>query len=78
MASEEDARKTIVSMNSTTFLKRTLSVAEAKPQLREKRGYQGERNDFVGIRKQGRSGRCGLEERRGVFGRSRGLGRGRR
>jgi RNA recognition motif-containing protein len=42
MASEEDARKAMAELNGTTFMERTLSVAEAKPQQpRERRGFSG-------------------------------------
>jgi RNA recognition motif-containing protein len=42
MATEEDARKAIEALNGTTFMERTLSVAEAKPQQpREHRGFGG-------------------------------------
>jgi len=42
MANKEDARKAMAELNGTTFMERTLSVAEAKPQQpRERRGYGG-------------------------------------
>ena len=42
MATEDDARKAIDALNGTTFMERTLSVAEAKPQQpRERRGFGG-------------------------------------
>jgi cold-inducible RNA-binding protein len=42
MASEEDAKKAIDALNGTTFMERTLSVAEAKPQKpRERQGFGG-------------------------------------
>ncbi len=50
MATEEDAKKAIASLNGTTFMERTLSVAEAKPQSRERRGFKGVRDDFSGKR----------------------------
>jgi RNA recognition motif-containing protein len=37
MASEEDAKKAIESLNGTAFMERTLSIAEARPQRKEKR-----------------------------------------
>ncbi len=44
MATEEDARKAIETLNGTTFMDRTLSVAEAKPQQpRERRSFGGGR-----------------------------------
>ncbi len=40
MANEEDARKAIEALNGTSFMERTLSVAEAKAHKpRERRGY---------------------------------------
>ena len=40
MATEEDAMKAITDLNGTTFMDRTISVAEAKPQQpRENRGF---------------------------------------
>ena len=42
MANKEDARKAMAELNGTTFMERTLSVAEAKPQQpRERRGFGG-------------------------------------
>jgi len=65
MATEEDAKKAIAELNGTTFMERTLSVAEAKPQQpRERRGFGGGGHGYGG----GRSG----------FGGNRGQGRGRR
>ncbi len=65
MATEEDAKKAIAELNGTTFMERTLSVAEAKPQQpRERRGFGGGGQGYGG----GRSG----------FGGNRGQGRGRR
>ncbi len=65
MATEEEAKKAITELNGTTFMERTLSVAEAKPQQpRERRGFGGGGHGFGG----GRSG----------FGGNRGQGRGRR
>jgi cold-inducible RNA-binding protein len=65
MATEEDAKKAVAELNGTTFMERTLSVAEAKPQQpREKRGFGGGGHGYGG----GRSG----------FGGNRGQGRGRR
>lgn len=49
MASEEDAKKAIASLNGTQFLERTLSVAEAKPQEpREQRGFERKRGGGFG------------------------------
>ncbi len=51
MANEEDAQKAIDSLNGSTFMDRTLSVAEAKPQKprdRERRSFGGERTGFGG------------------------------
>lgn len=51
MTTEEDAKKAIEALNGTTFMERTLSVAEAKPQEpREKRGFEGKRGGFGGRR----------------------------
>jgi RNA recognition motif-containing protein len=67
MATEEDARKAIEALNGSTFMDRTLSVAEAKPQQpREGRSFGG-----------GRPGGFG-GGRPGGFGGGRGQGRGRR
>lgn len=42
MATKEEARKAMTELNGTTFMERTLSVAEAKPQQpRERRGFGG-------------------------------------
>jgi len=42
MATEEDARKAIEALNGATFMDRTLSVAEARPQQpRERRSFGG-------------------------------------
>ena len=50
MASEEAAKKAIETLNGTTFMERSLSVAEAKPmEPREKRGgHEGKRGGFGG------------------------------
>src|SRR5512147_1182740 len=62
MTNEEDAKKAIAELNGTTFMERTLTVAEAKPQQpRERRGFGG-----------------GPGGGRGGFGGGRGQGRGRR
>ncbi len=62
MATEDDAKKAIESLNGSVFMERTLSVAEAKPQQpRERHGFE---------RKRGGGG--------GGFGGGRGTGRGRR
>jgi RNA recognition motif-containing protein len=51
MATEEDAGKAINALNGTTFMERTLSVAEARPQQpREGRGFGGGRGGFGGGR----------------------------
>ena len=64
MASKEDARKAMAELNGTTFMERTLSVAEAKPQQpRERRGIGG--------------GGFGGGGRGGFGGGGRGRGRGR-
>lgn len=57
MATEEDAKKAIEALDGTTFMERTLSVAEAKPQEpREKRRFEDKRGGF--------GGRKGTRERR--------------
>ncbi|MFH0933456.1 MAG: RNA-binding protein [Nitrospirota bacterium] len=62
MSSGEDANKAIAALNGKTFMDRTLSVAEAKPQQpRERHGFEGKRGGFGG-----------------GFGGGRGTGRGRR
>ncbi len=49
MASEDDAKKAISSLNGSQFMERTLSVAEAKPQeSRERRGFEKRRGGFGG------------------------------
>lgn len=49
MATEEDAKKAIDSLNGTSFMDRALTVAEAKPQQpRDKRGFGGGRGGFGG------------------------------
>ncbi len=51
MASDEDAKKAIASLNGTQFMERTLSVAEAKPQEpRERRGGFDRRKGSFGSR----------------------------
>jgi cold-inducible RNA-binding protein len=63
MATEEDAKKAIAELNGTTFMERTLSVAEARPQQpRERRGF-------------GRESRGGFGGGRGGYGGDRGQGR---
>ncbi|HKN19631.1 MAG TPA: RNA-binding protein [Dissulfurispiraceae bacterium] len=66
MATEEDAKKAIESINGTVFMEKTLSVAEAKPQA-----PKGNKGGF-GARRGGGGGGFG-----GGAG-SRGPGRGRR
>lgn len=64
MATEDDAKKAIESLNGSVFMERTLSVAEAKPQQpRERHGFE---------RKRGGGGFGG-----GGFGGGRGSGSGR-
>jgi len=47
MATSEDAKKAIETLNGTMFMERVLSVAEARPQTpRERRGPGGGRGDF--------------------------------
>lgn len=47
MTTEESAGKAITELNGTTFLDRTITVAEAKPlQPREKRSFGTERSGF--------------------------------
>lgn len=68
MASEDDARKAIEELNGTTFMERSITVAEAKPQQpREKRSFGGGG---------GRGGYGGGS--RGGYGGSGGQGSGRR
>ncbi|NTU42928.1 MAG: RNA-binding protein, partial [Nitrospirales bacterium] len=59
MASEEEAKKAIASLNGTQFMDRTLTVSEAKPpQQRESRGgFGGGRGGFGGGRGEGRGRR---------------------
>lgn len=67
MATEEDAKKAIEKLNGTTFMDRSLSVAEAKPQEpREKRsgGFGGNKGGYGGGK--------------GGFGGGSGYGKGRR
>lgn len=66
MKTEEDAKKAIEKLNGTTFMDRSLSVAEAKPQEpREKRsGFGGNKGGYGGGR--------------GGFGGGSGSGKGRR
>ncbi len=47
MSSEEDAKRAISALNGKTFMERTLSVAEAKPQQpRERRGFTDRSGGF--------------------------------
>lgn len=49
MVTEEGAKEAIATLNGTTFMERTLSVAEARPQQpRERRGFGGGRRGFGG------------------------------
>jgi RNA recognition motif-containing protein len=58
MSSGEDANKAISNLNGKTFLDRTLSVAEAKPQQpREKSGFGRGRSGFGEGRGTGRGRR---------------------
>ncbi|RJQ52795.1 MAG: RNA-binding protein [Nitrospiraceae bacterium] len=50
MASEEDARKAIDALNGTMFMERALTVNEARPQQREKRGFERNRGEGRGRR----------------------------
>ncbi|MDH4230724.1 MAG: RNA-binding protein [Nitrospirota bacterium] len=61
MANEEDAKKAIDELNGTTFMERSISVAEAKPQQpRERRdGFGGGRGGFGGGRGGFGGGRSG-------------------
>ena len=61
MATEEDARKAIESLNGTTLMERALSVAEAKPQEpRERRGFGGKKGGFSGGRGNFGGGKSGF------------------
>lgn len=47
MASEEAAQKAIAELNGTSFMERTITVAEAQPEKpRENRGFGGNRGGF--------------------------------
>lgn len=49
MSSEEDAKRAISELNGKTFMERTLSVAEARPQQpRERRGFTDRRSGGFG------------------------------
>lgn len=49
MGSEEEAKNAITSLDRTTFMERTISVAAAKPQQpRERRGHVGKRGGYGG------------------------------
>ncbi len=62
MVSKEDTKRAIEELNGKTFMERTLSVSKARPQRKEKRGFEG---------------KSGFEGKRGGYGRnSRGPGRG--
>lgn len=43
MSSDEDAQKAINKLNGTTFMERTLTVSEARPQQQRDRGGFGDR-----------------------------------
>ncbi|MBW1971923.1 MAG: RNA-binding protein [Deltaproteobacteria bacterium] len=53
MSSEEDASKAIETLNGTTFMERTLSVAEARQKRRSGSGFGGKRGSFNSNRGQG-------------------------
>ncbi len=57
MVSEGDAKKAIEELNGTTFMERTLSVAEARPQRRERRGFEGKEGGYGRDRGPGRGWR---------------------
>ncbi|MBF0337510.1 MAG: RNA-binding protein [Candidatus Magnetobacterium sp. LHC-1] len=49
MVNEEDAQKAIATLNGSSFMERTLSVAEAKPQQKDRRGgFEGKRGGGPG------------------------------
>lgn len=55
MASTEDAKKAIESLNGSSFMERTLTIAEAKPQKpRERRSFEGRKGGYGGGRGHGR------------------------
>jgi RNA recognition motif-containing protein len=69
MGSEEGAQKAIAELNGTSFMERTITVAEAQPEKpRESRGFGGNRGGFGGDR----GDRGGFDRGRG----GRGPGRG--
>lgn len=47
MGSESDAKKTILELNGKTFMGKTLTLAEAKPQ-QPRTGFQGGRGSYGG------------------------------
>lgn len=57
MMTEEDAQKAINSLNGTVFMERALTVNEARPQQREKRGFDRRGGGFDRGRGQGRGRR---------------------
>ncbi len=64
MGSEEEAKNAIASLDRTTFMERTISVAEAKPQQpRERRGHEGKRGGYGGGGYGGGRGHGGRERR---------------
>ncbi|MCX5900500.1 MAG: RNA-binding protein [Proteobacteria bacterium] len=69
MGSEEAAQKAVAELNGTSFMERTITVAEAQPEKpRENRGFGGNRGGFGGDR----GDRGGFDRGRG----GRGPGRG--
>jgi RNA recognition motif-containing protein len=57
MTSEEDAKKAIKSLNGSSFMERTLTVAEARPQKpRQKGGFEGKKGGYGRGRGHGRRG----------------------
>ena len=57
MVSEEEARKAIDALNGTMFMDRTLTVNEARPQQKEKRGFERREGGFGRGRGEGRGRR---------------------
>ncbi len=46
MVSKEDTKRAIEELNGKTFMERTLSVSKARPQRKEKRGFEGKRGGY--------------------------------